>query len=104
MLYRWCCSAHWLLLHLLHLVLHLWKIITFFLFFLFTLLVNSGLGLIHPRLRLYPQELMVVYLMATIACSIAKAGRELGYRPEISLEEGMRRSIAWCLANGIALQ
>ncbi len=45
-----------------------------FLFFLFTFFVNTGLGLIHPRLRLTPQELMVVYLMATIACSIATMG------------------------------
>ncbi|MBI2503777.1 MAG: hypothetical protein HYW07_11170 [Candidatus Latescibacteria bacterium] len=45
-----------------------------FLFFLFTLFANTGLGLIHPRLRLVPQELMVVYLMATIACSIATMG------------------------------
>ena len=45
-----------------------------FLFFAFTLFVNTGLGLIDPRLRLSPQELMVVYLMATIACSIATMG------------------------------
>lgn len=30
-----------------------------------------------------------------IACDIAKAQRELGYRPETTLEEGMRRSIDW---------
>ena len=30
----------------------------------------------------------------TIACSIEKAGRELGYDPQIELEEGMRRSLA----------
>lgn len=30
-----------------------------------------------------------------IACDISKAERELGYKPEVELEEGMRRSIAW---------
>jgi len=30
-----------------------------------------------------------------IACDISKAKRELGYNPEVDLEEGMRRSIDW---------
>lgn len=30
-----------------------------------------------------------------IACSVDKAKRELGYAPDVSLEEGMRRSIEW---------
>jgi nucleoside-diphosphate-sugar epimerase len=33
----------------------------------------------------------------TIACSVAKAERELGYDPKVSLREGMKRSIAWVL-------
>jgi len=37
----------------------------------------------------------------TIACSVAKAERELGYNPTVELEEGMRRSLAWCKAQGI---
>jgi nucleoside-diphosphate-sugar epimerase len=36
----------------------------------------------------------------TIAVSIEKAERELGYNPRIALEEGMRRSIAWALEHG----
>jgi nucleoside-diphosphate-sugar epimerase len=36
-----------------------------------------------------------------IACSIQKAQTELGYSPTISLEDGMRRSIDWCRAQGI---
>jgi nucleoside-diphosphate-sugar epimerase len=36
----------------------------------------------------------------TIACSVARAERELGYRPTIELEEGMRRSLRWCAENG----
>jgi nucleoside-diphosphate-sugar epimerase len=35
----------------------------------------------------------------TIACSIAKARRELDYDPKISLEEGMRRSLKWVFEN-----
>jgi nucleoside-diphosphate-sugar epimerase len=35
-----------------------------------------------------------------IACSIEKARRELGYEPVVSLREGMRRSIEWCLKQG----
>ena len=53
---------------------------------------------------LYHQKIHVLGEMnKTIACSIEKARRELGYDPKISLEEGMRRSIQWCLAQGIAL-
>ena len=39
----------------------------------------------------------------TIACDIAAARDELGYHPEIALEEGMRRSVRWCLDQGLAL-
>lgn len=30
-----------------------------------------------------------------IACDVSKAKKELGYNPEVSLEEGMKRSIDW---------
>jgi nucleoside-diphosphate-sugar epimerase len=36
----------------------------------------------------------------TIACSVARAERELGYNPTVALEEGMRRSLKWCAENG----
>ena len=50
---------------------------------------------------LYNQEIHVAgELAASIAASIDLAKVELGYDPEIELEEGMRRSIAWCKANG----
>jgi nucleoside-diphosphate-sugar epimerase len=53
---------------------------------------------------LYNQEVHVAgELAATIAASIEAARRELGYDPEIELEEGMRRSIAWCREQGIDL-
>jgi nucleoside-diphosphate-sugar epimerase len=51
---------------------------------------------------LYNQEIHVAgELAATIAASIDSARNDLGYDPEIELEEGMRRSIAWCHDNGI---
>jgi nucleoside-diphosphate-sugar epimerase len=54
------------------------------------------------KLGLYHQKLHVLSEMnKSIACSIDKAKRELGYRPEVALEEGMRRSIAWCIAEGL---
>jgi len=56
------------------------------------------------RMGFYHQKIHVLSEMGkTIACSIAKAERELGYEPTVELEEGMRRSIAWCLAEGITI-
>jgi nucleoside-diphosphate-sugar epimerase len=50
----------------------------------------------------YNQEVHVAgELGESIAVSIDKAVTELGYAPEIELEEGMRRSIAWCRAQGV---
>ncbi|MEK7707202.1 MAG: NAD(P)-dependent oxidoreductase [Verrucomicrobiota bacterium] len=52
-------------------------------------------------LGLYNQKIHVLSEMnKTIACSVARAERELGYRPTIELEEGMRRSLKWCAENG----
>jgi len=49
----------------------------------------------------YNQKFHVLSEMGhTIACSIAKAQRELGYAPRVSLADGMRESIRWCIANG----
>ena len=83
-----------------------------------------GLPVAHRRLRLpylagqvaqladgtlqalgfYHQKIHVLSEMnKTIACSIAKAARELGYDPTVELEEGMRRSLAWWLERGIPL-
>lgn len=53
---------------------------------------------------LYQQEIHVAgELAASIAVSNEAARRDLGYDPEIELEEGMRRSIAWCRENGVNL-
>lgn len=51
-------------------------------------------------LGLYQQKIHVLSEMnKTIACSVAKAKRELGYSPAVSLEEGMRRSLKWVFDN-----
>ena len=56
------------------------------------------------KLGFYHQKIHVLSEMnKTIVCSIAKAERELGYRPAVELEEGMRRSLAWCRARGITI-
>ena len=39
----------------------------------------------------------------TIACDISVARAELGYDPAVALEEGMRRSIRWCIDQGLEL-
>lgn len=55
-------------------------------------------------LGLYNQKIHVLSEMnKTIACSIAKAEKDLGYRPKIALEEGMRRSLAWCIEKRIQI-
>ena len=52
----------------------------------------------------YVQPLHVLGEMdKTIACDISAARAELGYHPEIELAEGMRRSVRWCLAQGLDL-
>jgi nucleoside-diphosphate-sugar epimerase len=53
---------------------------------------------------LYNQELHVLSEMnLTIACTIERAKRELGYRPLVDLREGMRRSVKWCLDRGMVI-
>jgi nucleoside-diphosphate-sugar epimerase len=52
----------------------------------------------------YVQQLHVLGEMGTtIACDISVARAELGYDPAVALEEGMRRSIRWCIARGLEL-
>lgn len=51
---------------------------------------------------LYQQKIHVLSEMnLTIACRVDKARRMLGYVPTVALRDGMRKSIAWCLENGI---
>jgi nucleoside-diphosphate-sugar epimerase len=39
----------------------------------------------------------------TIACDISVAQAELGFEPAVDLEEGLRRSVRWCVGQGIEL-
>jgi nucleoside-diphosphate-sugar epimerase len=57
----------------------------------------QGLGLYQTQIHVLSE------MNKTIACSVERAQRELGYRPKIALEEGMRRSIAWCIQQGIQI-
>jgi nucleoside-diphosphate-sugar epimerase/choline dehydrogenase-like flavoprotein len=53
------------------------------------------------RFGIYNQRIHVLSEMGhSIACSIEKARSELGYAPRVSLRDGMRESIRWCIANG----
>jgi len=53
---------------------------------------------------LYQQQLHVLGEMGhTIACSIDASTAEIGYTPRVELYQGMRRSIRWCLDQGIEL-
>ena len=52
----------------------------------------------------YQQQLHVLGEMNhTIACDISVTRRELGYEPHVELYEGMRRSIRWCVEQGVRL-
>lgn len=57
----------------------------------------QALGLYHQKIHVLSE------MNKTIACSVACAERELGYQPTVALEEGMRRSLKWCAANGQTL-
>ncbi len=54
----------------------------------------QGLGLYHQKIHVLSE------MNQTIACSVTRAEKELGYRPTVALEEGMRRSLRWCAENG----
>ena len=70
---------------------------------LFGDLAEKADGFLQERGR-YQQELHVVgELNKTIACDISAARADLGYEPTVDLAEGMRRSVRWCLDQGIEL-
>jgi nucleoside-diphosphate-sugar epimerase len=54
----------------------------------------QALGIYHQKIHVLSE------MNKTIACSVARAERELGYRPTIALEEGMRRSLRWGAEHG----
>ncbi len=52
----------------------------------------------------YQQQLHVLGEMGhTIAVDISRSTAEIGYVPQVALYEGMRRSIRWCLDQGLEL-
>jgi nucleoside-diphosphate-sugar epimerase len=56
------------------------------------------------RYQRYHQQIHVLGEMnKRIACDVSGARRELGYAPDVDLAEGMRRSIRWCVAEGLEL-
>src|SRR5262249_48773684 len=57
----------------------------------------QGAGLYHQKIHVLSE------MNKTSACSVAKAEKELGYQPVVALEEGMRRSLAWCVSKGIKI-
>jgi nucleoside-diphosphate-sugar epimerase len=59
---------------------------------------------IIQRTGRYQQQLHVLGEMdKTIACDISAARADLGYEPAVELYEGMRRSIRWCVEQGLEL-
>ena len=62
----------------------------------------SFADLVFQAAGVYWTEVHVAGEMADdIACSVDLAREELGYTPWIDLDEGMRRSVAWCRAQGL---
>lgn len=52
----------------------------------------------------YQQQVHVLGEMnKNIACDISATRAELGYEPDVELHEGMRRSIRWCVEQGLEL-
>jgi len=60
-------------------------------------------GMIQRSGRYVQQVHVLGEMDKTIACDISVARAELGYEPQVALEEGMRRSIRWCLDQGLEL-
>jgi nucleoside-diphosphate-sugar epimerase len=58
---------------------------------------------LQARGRYHQQFHVLGEMNKTIAVDISAARRDLGYEPEFELFEGMRRSIRWCVEQGIEL-
>ena len=60
-------------------------------------LALQGRGIYQQRFHVLGE------LDKTIACDISHSEDVLGYAPKVELLEGMRRSIRWCVDNGIEI-
>lgn len=60
-------------------------------------------AVIQNRGRYHQQIHVLGEMNKTISCDISVARDELGYAPVISLYDGMRRSIRWCIEQGLEL-
>lgn len=62
---------------------------------------------VDGRLQALGKYSQAVHVMGelkdTIACDISRARAEIGYDPKVSLVEGMRASIRWCVEHGVEL-
>jgi nucleoside-diphosphate-sugar epimerase len=66
--------------------------------------VAERIDAVVQRTGRYVQPVHVLGEMdKTIACEIAVAREQLGYEPTVALEDGMRQSIRWCVAQGLEL-
>ena len=66
--------------------------------------VAYGIDWTIQKFGFYNNKIHVLSEMnKTIACSIDKAKKELGYMPRINLEEGMLRSLKWMINNNIPI-
>jgi nucleoside-diphosphate-sugar epimerase len=66
--------------------------------------IAYGVDGLFQSLGGYHQKIHVLSEMnKTIACTVEKAKRELGYAPRVALEDGMRKSIQWMQERGIQL-
>jgi nucleoside-diphosphate-sugar epimerase len=58
---------------------------------------------LQRRGRYSAQVHVVGELAKTISCDVSTTVQMLGYEPQVDLADGMRRSVRWCLARGIAV-
>lgn len=66
--------------------------------------IAERIDAVFQRVDKYNQQFHVLGEMnKTIAVDISAAQRDLGYSPDVSLYDGMRRSIQWCHEQGIEL-
>ncbi len=57
----------------------------------------QGRGIYHQQIHVLGE------MNKTIACDVGAARAELGYEPGVDLYDGMRRSIRWCIEQGLEL-